>query len=291
MHETLLQVEHLIERRRWSEARRLLARVFHEAPGDPDAHCCAAHVADGEGDGKAAREHVQRALAVAPRHFVARLLRFEHLVDDRRYAEAEELVLDLLREAPGDVDLLTQYARLMLVTMHLDKSRELLREALRREPGHHHARTLSVLEATIEGDCALAEGRLAELLREDPEGERTAYLLFAVLIDRHRLREALRVGQELLRKNPHNPKLIDALVELRALTHPLSLPAYPAIRFGWAGSAAVWALAIATMMVLGRVAPTWAGGFVVAYLAYCIYTWVYRTPLRRWIARRGIRGA
>lgn len=283
-----LQLEHLIERRRWAEAQRLLERSFRDAPQDPDAHCYAARIARGQGDDRSAKEHLARALAADPSHFLARLLRFDLLFDEKRWGEAEEVILDLLREAPDDADLLTSYGRLMLFTLHLEKARALVAEALRREPDDLGARTLAVLLATVQGDRDIASGRLAELVRDDPDGESTAYALFTVLLDQRRYREALRVGQELLRNDPGNSDLVAALIELRAATHPLALPAYPMHRFGWLGAGTVWMLAIVALMVLGRVAPTWAGGFALAYVGYCIYTWTYGPLLKRWIARRGV---
>lgn len=289
MHDdTLQQLERLIEVRRWGDARRLLQRLFAEDPDDAEAHCYAARIAIVQGDEAAAAEHVGLAIAADPQHWEARLIRFDLLLEGKRWGEAEQAILELLREEPADPGLLALYGRLMIFTAHFEKARALVGEALRREPAHRPARAVALLLAIVEGDRGAAEGRLAELLADDPASAGTAYALFAVLVDGRRYREALRVGQELLRHRPDSPELVEALVELRAATHPLSWPAWPAVRFGWAGSAASWGLAIAVLAVLGRVAPAWVGVFAIGYLGWCVYTWTYGPLLKRWIARRGV---
>ena len=233
MVEELQQVRHLLEVRRFGEARLLLADVFSRHPGDPDTHALAAAVALAEEDNRTAGEHVRQALAADPGHELARRMRFELLEDERRYGEAEQEILSLLAERPDSAELLADYAHLMLLAGQLDKSRALIAQSIRRDPEANDARLTAVLVATVSGDRQLAQEELAEVIRDDPGSLATVSTLLVVLIDSKRNREALAVAQELLRASPGDENLTDLVVDLRAETHPLAWPAYPMIRWGW----------------------------------------------------------
>lgn len=288
MDEARVQLDRLIEVGRIADARRLLQQAFADSPNDPEAHCFAARLALRENDHAAAQEHVAQALAADPRHFGARLLHFCLLFDSRQYPEAEPVILDLLREQPADANLLALYGQLMLYTANFDKATALVAEALRREPDHRRARLVFVLAATVTGDKRRANEQLAELIHQDPECRQTARTLLAVLVDNNRYREALLVGQQLLRVEPDDRDLVDGVIELRAHTHWLAIPAWPMTRWGWAGAAGVWVGAILSLSVLRRVSEVWAAIFGAVYVVYVIYSWTYGSLLRRWIARRGV---
>ena len=288
MTEVHWQIGRLIEVRRLSEAKPLLQRLFSSQPDDPEAHVLAARIALMEDNAVSAGEHVAHALAGNPAHQGARLLRFFLLLGEHRYPEAEQTIISLLREDPSDADLLAYYARLMLYTANLEKARALTTEAIRHDPEHHEARVVAVLLSTVRGDHSLAREQLADLVREDPEGRQLAWTLFTVLCEQRRSKEALLVGQQLLRDDPDNKDLAQLLIDLRTTTHWVSLPAWPLNRWGWAASGGIWIGALMVIMLLQSVAPRWAGLFMFSYLAWVIYTWTYRPVLRRWIAWRGI---
>ena len=140
----------------------------------------------------------------------------------------------------------------------------------------------------VEGDRAAANEELATLMHDDPEAVEVVATLFRLLIEQRRYAEALEIGRELLRYNPDNPELTEALAELRVQTHWLGWPAYPLRRFGWAGSAAMWMLAIGGTRIVAKVYGPVAGAVLGGlYVAYVIYSWAYPALLKRWLLHRG----
>lgn len=282
-------IQQLIEIGRYAEARRLVERILHETPGDPHAHFYAARIAHALEDAATARTHIEQALAVDPSHFGARIVLYELMCDAKEHAEAEAVIQALIREAPEEAELFALYARLMLKTLHVEKAGRLADEALRLDPTNTLARVESVLVSIVRGERARTEDQLAELLKDDPEGRAAAGTLFVALVEQRRHREALALGQQLLRANPNNHQFVNAVVELRALTHWLMWPAYPFVRWGWGASAAIWAGALLLFGYLrANGAGSVAGTLSLAYIGYCVYTWIAPSLVRRWVAARGI---
>jgi tetratricopeptide (TPR) repeat protein len=283
------QIDRLIEVNRHAEARRLLQAAFAEAPDDPYAHTQAARIAYIEDDHELAWSHIGEALGADPAHFGARVLSHSLLVDQRRYAEAETVVLELIRENPASADLIAAYARLMLLTANERKARGLVVEALRLDPQNHDARLVAVLAATVSGEHQLANEQLADLVREYPEGVAVAYTLLNALVEQNRNREAYELGRELLRADPSDTDLVETLIALRVQTHWLALPLYPLQRWGWAAAAAIWAGAIVAFALLRQYAPGLMGWFAFGYLAWVASSWIYPPLMRRWLTWRGLR--
>lgn len=281
-------IERLIEVRRYAEARELIERGFAKAPDDPELHHFAAQVALRRNDLDCARQHVGCALAAAPSHRGARVVQFLLLYEQRAYVEAEQSIVALLSEDPRDAELLALYARLMLITLHVDKAAALVEEALRCDPHSQLVRVCHVLIATARGRRSEVDATLAELVATDPEAAAVTRTLFVVLVERRRYREALAVGQELLRGEPDDADLVEALVEVRSVTHWAALPAYPLHRWGWLASGSMWGAYVVGIVMLGRAAPAAVGPATAGYLGYVVYSWLHRPLLRRWLRKRGI---
>lgn len=281
------QIERLLDVNRLNEAGLLIQRGLAQAPNDPYLHYCAARLACEREDFARATEHVGQALAADPHHFAARVLNFVLLRHAKKYAEAELVITQLIQEHPRDAELLALYGQLMLCALHVDKAEALVREALRIDPESQQARLSSVLLACVRGRAAESRDALADLVAEDPEGLSVAHTLLLVLIEQGRYRDALGIARELLRADPANRHLVDQVVELRALTHWVAVPAYPVHRFGGAAAGVMWISAV----VLGQIARTtgsiWLYYALALYVAYCVYTWVYPPLLKRWLRARG----
>ncbi len=273
---------------RFRQARELLQARLQSAPNEVQAHYYLAQAFAQEDLDEEAEEHVSQALAYDPRHFGARWLAAALRTNNGRYPEAEELITGLIRENPEAAGLYALYARLMLLTAHLEKSRALLNEALRLDPTHEEARLAAALLAIVTGNHALANATLEELVRERPAAGRVASTLFYALVQQRRYREAQLIGQQLLRSDPSNAHLLEALVEVRVQTHWASWPVYPFVRWGWLGVAGVWLGVGVVLRALGSNSPRLATGLGIAYLALVIYSWTYTPLLKRWIRTRGM---
>lgn len=279
------QIAQLLRINRLAEASELIRHGFTQHPDDPTLHYYAAQVAWSNDDKPSAEEHLAQALASSPHHVAARELRFRLLMDNQEYPEAERVVVDLLREDPDNAEFLALYARLMMHTLHLAKAEALVREALRRDPESQSARLVRVLLAATRGDDQQARSALAELIHEDPNALSVGYTVLQLLVHERRHREALQLGRELLHVDPTNEALVEALIELRAATHWVALPAYPLVRWGWLASGVMWFGAVVALRVV-RGSPAGAA-FSIVWLSYVVYSWVHGPFLKRWIRWRG----
>ncbi len=282
------QLERLLEVGRVDDARELVGGLLAEAPNDPDLHWYAARAALLNGDVDEGRRQIEAALGSDPGHFGARFLLFRIEMHTGRGAEAEQLVTDLIREQPEDADLLTEYADLMIQTLHLDKARALTDEALRLEPDNRSARITDVLLSTIEGQRSRAGTQLTRLVRENPDARDVAYTLLQNLTENGRSREALVLCQEMMQSDPGNQNLVDLAIALRVQTHPLALPLWPMQKFGWRASAAIWLGAALSIGLLRQTNSMWAVSLVSVYVVWVVYTWVFEAIMTRWFRARGI---
>jgi predicted Zn-dependent protease len=283
----ITQVERLLDVGRPADARRTLAPALAAQPDDPALTLLAARVEDAAGDGAAARRLVADVLGRVPDDWDARVLHFAHLNQDDRHADAEQVILGLLREEPRHPGLLVLYARLMLETLRFDKARALTDEALRIAPDFHAAALLDAILSVAAGDDARAGDRVSELIAEDPERMSTARTAIAVFATAHRPKDALAIARSALRAAPGDARLVNAIVDLRMATHPLMLPYRPLVRYGWAGSAVMWGVGVGGIRVLNTVAPHLALGFTAVWLAYVVGSWAVPPLLRRHLARAG----
>jgi predicted Zn-dependent protease len=283
------QLEQLLEQRRTRVAKGVLEQAFAKDPNDPENHYFAARVAEIEGDLATAKGHVFELLAGRPHHVAGRSLAIEIARKSKDYTLAEEYALGLIRDNPADGHFYAQYAFVMLETLHVDKARGLIREALRISPDDQLARVLDVLASIIAGERRRAREGLTELCRTNPDALSVAWTIIAVLQAEHRDAEALEVAKEVVRADPGDVDAVNAVIELRAQTHLLALPAWPLRRFGWGGSIGLWVFAVIALQAASRTNNVaLAAGLGGAWVLYAVYSWTYLPLLRRWIRARGV---
>lgn len=278
------RAELLIERRRWREAESLLREALAIEPEHATVLIELARTRCAQDDNGEALRLVRGVLARDPSHVEARYLLFHVLMDQNEAAEAESVILALIREWPGAPGFYTAYARLMLRALQVDKARGLVAEALRLAPDSRDALQVAAL-------CDLVDGRrgdqaaMRRLLVEDPGSRETLSLVVNALIDQGRLREAQRLSKELLRAQPDDPFALARVKALAGDTHWALLPLWPMQRWGWTASIGMWIGAVAIGRLLERQAPEWAGTFWICWLVYAIYSWVAPTLVSRLTAR------
>ena len=128
------QAFYFIERRRLLDAQRVLKEGLAHHPQDPDLLFHSAQVDWLGDDAKAAEDTARQVLVISPEHPPARQLLASLLIERNEFADAELLLIGLLRDFPEDADLYGRYARLMLRALHLEKAEQLAREGLRYDP-------------------------------------------------------------------------------------------------------------------------------------------------------------
>ena len=178
-------------------------------------------------------------LSVAPEHAAARQLLASLLAERNEFADAEVLLIGLLRDYPEDAGLYGRYSRLMLRTLHLDKAEQLAREGLRYDPDDNECLLALALCETARGGARANEG-LQKLIAGHPESMSTVHALVVALVDGGRIDEAHRIAQQAMRADPANEHLVSMVRELRIQNHWSLKPLWPLRKWGWGASAAMW---------------------------------------------------
>jgi len=278
------EAEALLERRRYAQARNVLARGLARAPDDAHLQYLGAFVDYAQGNLDAALQSVQAILGRDPGHFGARSLAAHVHVARREFREAEAVLIALLRDYPEAAPLYADYAEVMLATLNLDKAVALAREGLRHEPDSPSCLQVIAVAELIEGRNGADAEHLGRLLRLHPDRLHTLTTLVLALDDRGDHRGALRLARELLRSQPDDPHLVELVRALQRQTHWSMLPLYPMQRWGWGGAIGVTVAGMLGLRLLeGRLPDALYGAVSLLWLAYVIYSWVWPSILRRFV--------
>lgn len=280
------QINALIERRRYDHARALLAEALGQYPQDAALLVASAHLAYADGDAVLARDTLQELLSRDPQHYQARSLLASVYQDCDQLADAEAVLIDLLRDYPEAGFQYARYAMLMYRTLHIDKAKLLAREALRLDPDDELALAACLIGDMIDGRAGAEQASLATLMRNHPESETTARLLITHLISRGRYGAAKRIAVELLKLYPHSREVLTLVVQLEALSHWSMLPLWPFNRWGWGASIGFYVLTLLFLNSLSQAAPAITRPVSYALLGFCAYSWIYPSLLTRWMKRR-----
>ena len=274
------QAFYFIERRRLADARRILKDGLSQFPQDPDLLFHSAQVEWLNDENAAAEATARQVLSLAPEHPLARQLLASLLIESERFADAEALLIGLLRDYPESASLYGRYSRLMLRTLHLDKAEQLAREGLRYDPDDRECLLAMALCETARGGSRANEG-LTKLITGHPESMSAVHALVIALVDSGRINEAHRIAQQAMRADPANEHLVNMVRELRIQNHWSMKLLWPLQKWGWGGSAAMWVGAIVLSRVLQTSAPGLHGPFIFTWLAYALYSWVWPSLIRR----------
>jgi tetratricopeptide (TPR) repeat protein len=281
----LHQAHALIDRRRFAQARQILAAAALSHPDDPQLLYLTAFIDYSEGKLDDAEKTVQSVLLQNPEHYGGRTLRAELYEARNQYAQAELVWIELLRSYPEDANLYASYAELMMRTLHLDKAQRLMQEGLRLEPDHARCLYVAALLHIIQGRSSDPENEhLQRLVTQYPERIQTLLTLVVALNQRGDNQGALRVAQQLLRLRPDSPQFLNLVKELKFQTHWSLLPLYPMQRWGWAGAGVVTVIGIGVVNISkSQLTSNVATVIGVIWLAYVVYSWVWPQILRRLI--------
>jgi len=274
------QAFYFIERRRLEDARRVLSQGLKEFPQDADLLFHSAQVEWLADRNKEAEETVRQVLVSDPFHPPARQLLASILTETGEFADAELLLISLLRDFPESPDLYGRYSRLMLRALHLDKAEQLAREGLRYDPENDECLMAAALCETARSGARPNQG-LEKLLKAHPESLSSVHALVVALVDAGRINEAHRIAQGAMRGDPANEHLVSLVRELRIQNHWSMKPLWPLQRWGWGASAVMWIGGIVVLRSLYNFAPEVATPVSFAWLGYCIYSWVWPPLIRR----------
>lgn len=199
-------------------------------------------------------------------------------------AEAERAILAAIALDPQDPDLLCAYADIAARGGQLDKADHLIAEAARLAPGSREVTRARMELAYVRGDHRAAERFSRELLADDPE-DATGHRMLGASLAARADSGAARAYATAASTNPADHYGAELAREARALAHPLMWPLKPIQRFG---PAAVWVGGVAVLLLARSAAPSVAGIAALAWITYCIYSWVVPGIVERRV-RRGSR--
>jgi tetratricopeptide (TPR) repeat protein len=282
----LLQQAHaLIDRRRFTQARQVLATAAREHPDNPQLLYLIAFIDYSEEKYDDAQQAVHTVLLQDPEHYGGRTLRAELYEARKDFAQAETVWIELLRDHPENADLYASYAELMMRTLHLEKAQRLMQEGLRLEPNHPRCLYVAALVHIIQGRSNASENEhLQRLLSEYPERIQSLLTLVVSLSQRGDNRSALRVAQQLLAMRPDSPQFLNLVKTLKLHTHWSLLPLYPMQRWGWGGAAVVTVLGIGLVRAAQSSLTTDVASIITyVWLAYVVYSWVWPKILQKLI--------
>ncbi len=281
-----LQIDGLIERSRYAQARVLIGEALAHYPDDHALLFAGACVDYNTDAGDQARRTLQQILARDPEDYAARSLMVSVLQDAGDLPQAELLLIELIREYPEAGFQYARYALLMYRTLHIEKAQALAREAFRLDPNNELALTTCLIGDIIDGRKGAEQTGLARLLQGHPESENTARMLITHLISRGRYKAAKRIAVELLKLYPSSREVLELVVQLDALSHWSMLPLWPLNRWGWAASAALYVITLLALNLVRNQAPLFSSAATWTLLGYCAYSWIYPSLLTRWLKRR-----
>lgn len=281
-----LQIDGLIERSRYAQARVLIGEALAHYPDDHALLFAAACVDYNTDASDQARRTLQQILARDPEDYAARSLMVSVLQDAGELPQAELLLIELIREYPEAGFQYARYALLMYRTLYIEKAQALAREAFRLDPNNELALTTCLIGDIIDGRKGAEQAGLARLLQGHPESENTARMLITHLISRGRYKAAKRIAVELLKLYPSSREVLELVVQLDALSHWSMLPLWPLNRWGWAASAALYVITLLALNLVRNQAPLFSSAATWILLGYCAYSWIYPSLLTRWLKRR-----
>jgi tetratricopeptide (TPR) repeat protein len=281
-----VQVDGLIERGRYAQARMLIGEALSHYPQDSGLLFASARIDYDSGAADDARSTLQEILARDPDDYLARSLMVNVLQDAGDLPGAELLLIDLLREYPEAAFQYARYALLMYRTLHIDKAKALAREAYRLDPNNELALTTCLIGDIIDGRRGAEQAGLARLLQGHPESENTARMLITHLLARGRYRAAKRIAVELLKLYPNSREILALVVQLDALSHWSMLPLWPFNRWGAIGSVAFYVITLVVLNLVRSQAPLFSSVATYTVIGYCLYSWIYPPLLTRWLKRR-----
>ena len=276
----------LAARNRRAQMRPLLERLLPQYPDHHDLLYYAALVDWQDDKDEEALKTISQLVQLHPESFGGRILLFRILDGLNRSAEAEGVILELMREYPEEAMLFGRYSLLMLETMQVEKAGELASRGLQLDPDDEMSLTASVLYELVANPGEAAQHRLAELVQRYPDSVGTASMVIAVLSDQGRTTEALRIAQEVLRQSPDSEGLVNTVVVLKSASHWSVIPMRPFQKWGWGASIGLW-FAVMFLMRSAR-GTTWEAyttPVAIVFLAFVVYSWVWPPLLKRLIRR------
>ncbi|SCL19764.1 Tetratricopeptide repeat-containing protein [Micromonospora rhizosphaerae] len=199
-------------------------------------------------------------------------------------APAERALLDGLAIEPQHPWLLCQYADLCSAVGQTDKAARLLARAAELAPESPAVYAGRFQLAYARGDDREAERVAREFLGRWPEHPAALALYGSMASERGRVGEARHSFGRAVAQDPGDPDYAEAAWEARLYAHPLLVPLRPLFRLGVLRT---WLIAVGTIAALNLAGLKGPAALVgLAWVLYCVYSWIAPPLVRRVVSRR-----
>lgn len=187
-------------------------------------------------------------------------------------AEAERAVLSALELMPEDVELLCQYASVLMRGGQLEKAERLIGEAAARDPESPDVLSERISLAYLRGDDKQARALTQQMLALNPESAQGHRMLGTLAFNRGEAAEAAERFAESVRSDPSNEPWADDARQARRMT---SFWYWPSRFFTRYGVAQTWiGMIVVTFALRAAGLGAVAGVLVLAWLVVCAWSWI-----------------
>lgn len=194
-------------------------------------------------------------------------------IEENRCVQAEECLLEALREQPQMADIMATYGYLMLKTGHDKKAVKLIEEALRMEPSNEVALQFKFYYQLAKNKRDDQVETLERYLRASDSEVRKLAQVGMMEAGRGNYKAARDNFKQAFLLDPTDRSVLSILQDTEKLSSILYLPHRIIGKIG--GPAVVWGGMIVTLLILRGLGLLKAAGVIaVIYAVFCIYTWV-----------------
>ena len=285
------KIDSLIDLGRFEMARKELSRALGTDPDNTSLQLVSARLNIHTDQHDQALKDAEKVLSTEPDNPAAGFYRFRALEGLKRYGDAEQGIIDLIRIFPESGMFYAAYSSLMLETGNPDKAMRLAREAYRLDPDNHQCVESLIIVSVVTGDVKKVSPLIEKLIRENPDNTRTLSLLLARLVEEGRFDKAAPLSRLLVQHLPRDEKVVNLAVEVAVAGHWTMKPFSVLSRYGWMGSGLIWAGALGVIYLTRRLPPEYALAgmvFLWAYILWCIASWVWPPVLKNYLTRKGL---
>ena len=194
-------------------ALKRVEAVIPLAPGNLEALTLKADLLVAQGHGEAATQAYRTAIAAAPREPNTRLTLIAHLMRTHAIDEAASEVEGLAKVAPGDSRLAFAQGKLYMEQRRYPQAREAMLQVLKVAPEHLPSLMLAGRACLEAGAYAEAEGHLRKAAFYAPESIEAKRLLATTYLRLGQSAAAMVITQELLAKASRSPGVLALAAE------------------------------------------------------------------------------
>ncbi len=283
----LEKARHFNGQSQWERAEKAAREGLSLEPAEPDLLFEVARSYVGRDRWDDAAQSLEEVLSLHAAHPQALLLLGVVETRRARFYEAEETLLEVLRLRPTWSFAYVVYGDLMEVTGHAAKAEKLWRKALELDPESAEAHQRLAIHHAEGHRLGRASDHAHAGLALDPHDVAGHASLAAAMLLAGRPFAARKLLRDALRLDPTSPELEEAWIQADRCCRWIYLPAYT---FGVLSERLpgkqflIWGVFVAFTMVARQMSwppQTWVP-VALAYLVFCIYTWIADPLVKLW---------